>query len=417
MNLGSIAHLQYYFARTGILDGKGGQMAKEGRKLSGVPRVSMGLPSDDADPLFSSQLGGDLAASPTDEGFFAQEWDEPLMLPPTVSTYSHRTQYIPPPPDSKTLVEDLRKALVDVDGALREAQSHPETHNDQQESDGGLSNQADANHHGGEDQLSISSPDKGWHELQGMHMLDVVTLAIRAAKVYYTMHEHPQRLATIKPERQVREELLGVLDVLKRMANRQFAGGIKEEELQVIGDWVRNVNDLLATEQVIEDQEKKDRENWRWLEGEWQNVDRERERLFMNTFLADGDLPRWSSPLNGDALPTAFLEKFRSGLSLVFLHNRILKKTKRHLGEIKVFHTDTAKPYRAAENLRYWIKAAEIRWEIKLQVDVMGVVYGTNDEAWKVFDAAILAWCQAVREEITKEWKQGSVQVPTLSPS
>ena len=391
-------------------------MAKEGRKLFGVPRISMGVPSDDADSLCSGQLEGDLITSPADEGFFAHDWDEPLMLPPTVSTYSHRTPHIPPPPDSETLVEDLRKALVNVDGALREAQSHPESHNDRQESDGGLSNQADANDHGGEDQLTRSPANKGWHELQGMHMLDVVTLAIRAAKVYYTMHEHPQRIATIKSERQVREELLGVLDVLKRMANRQFSGGIKGEELQVIEDWVHNVRDLLVTEQGIEDREKKDRENWRWLEGDWANADRERERLFMNTFLADGDLPPWSSALNGDSLPTVFLEKLRSGLNLVSLHNRILKKTKRHLGEIKVFHTDTAKPYRAAENLRFWIKAAEIRWEIKLQVDVMGVVYGTNDEAWKGFDAAILAWCQAVREEITKEWKQGSVQVPTPSP-
>ena len=29
MSLGSIAHMQYYFARTGLLDGKGAQLAKE----------------------------------------------------------------------------------------------------------------------------------------------------------------------------------------------------------------------------------------------------------------------------------------------------------------------------------------------------------------------------------------------------
>ena len=31
LSLGSIAHLQYYFARTGLLDGKGGQLAKESK--------------------------------------------------------------------------------------------------------------------------------------------------------------------------------------------------------------------------------------------------------------------------------------------------------------------------------------------------------------------------------------------------
>jgi hypothetical protein len=29
LSLGSIAHLQYYFARTGLLDGKGGQLARK----------------------------------------------------------------------------------------------------------------------------------------------------------------------------------------------------------------------------------------------------------------------------------------------------------------------------------------------------------------------------------------------------
>ena len=32
MSLGSIAHMQYYFARTGLLDGKGGHLAKKRAK-------------------------------------------------------------------------------------------------------------------------------------------------------------------------------------------------------------------------------------------------------------------------------------------------------------------------------------------------------------------------------------------------
>ena len=34
MSLGSIAHLQYYFARTGLLDGKGGHLARSSSKKS-----------------------------------------------------------------------------------------------------------------------------------------------------------------------------------------------------------------------------------------------------------------------------------------------------------------------------------------------------------------------------------------------
>ena len=36
LSLGSIAHLQYYFARTGLLDGKGAQLAKDDRGKPGV---------------------------------------------------------------------------------------------------------------------------------------------------------------------------------------------------------------------------------------------------------------------------------------------------------------------------------------------------------------------------------------------
>ena len=416
MSLGSIAHLQYYFARTGILDGKGGQLAKEGRKTGGTPRASVGASPKEADFSSTEKFGGDLTNSPLDEDDLSQDWEEPMMLPPTVSTYSHRTQYIAPPPDSKTMIEDLQRALLEVIDALGVARKHNYDDLDRRKAkDIPLEGQTVAIQD--EDELSdASSSNQGLHEIQGVHMLDVVTLAIRAAKIYYTMHEHPQRLATIKPERTVRDELLGVLDVLKRMASRQFAGGMKGEELRVIEAWVHSVRSLLAEEQAIEEQERKDRNNWRWLEGDWTDGNRERECLFMNTFIHGEDLPMWSAAATSKALPTPFLETLRSGLTLVCLHNTILKKTKRHYGEIKAFHTDVRKPYRAAENLRYWIKAAEIRWEVKLQVDVMGVVYGKSDDAWKGFDAAILTWCQVVREEITREWKQGSVQVPAILP-
>ena len=407
MSLGSIAHLQYYFARTGVLDGKGGQLAKEGRKFSGTLRISLEALSEDGDSTLTEPFIGEIMSSPTEEYDLSQDWDEPIMLPPTVSTYSHKTHFIAPPPDVETMRENLKKALLDVTEALSQGLSRDE------ESSTELVEVED-------DSCSSSEPqsNQGWHELQGMHMLDVVTLAIRAAKIYYTMHEYPRRLAIIKSERQIREELLEILDVLKRMGARQFMGGIKREEIRAIEDWVQNVKDLLAREQAIEEQETRDRNSWKWLEGNWAVADRERERLFMNTFLEPGrELPEWPSPSDTNPIPSPFLEALRNGLLLVKLHNTILKKTRRHFGEIKTYHTDTAKPYRTAENLRFWIKAAEIRWEVKLQVNVMGVVYGSSNDAWKGFDVAILAWCQVVREELTKEWRQGIVQVPNIAQS
>lgn len=118
-------------------------------------------------------------------------------------------------------------------------------------------------------------------------------------------------------------------------------------------------------------------------------------------------MPDWTpvEDTPSDSLPTAFLERFRDGRVLVQLHNIAVKKSKRPFGEIKSFHQDVAKPYRQAENLRFWIKAAELRWELRLKVDVMEVVQGSSEVAWKQFDTALLAWCKTVREELVRDWQ------------
>lgn len=414
MSLGSIAHLQYYFARTGMLDGKGGQMAKDTRKGTMNLAVATVDPADDTISGNLSHIGNDFVSSPFEEDF-PGEWETSTMLPPTVSTYSHRTPYLPPPPDAATLRKDLQDGLTGVAQAITEVRRNKIDNPGRSNGDSVLKENEYLENVSSDDVPRVPSPARSWHELEGMHILDVVTLAIRSAKMYYTMHEHPQRLAIIKSERQVREELLVVLDTLKRTASRNWAGGLKEEELQIISNWVASVHDFLAKEQVIEEREAKDRESWKWLEGNWDSEDRNRERLFINTFIEGDDLPEWTPPADADKLPTPFLQALSSGLSLVKMHTRILKMSRRQFGEIKTFHTDTAKPYRAAENLRYWIKAAEIRWETKLRVDVIGVVYNKGDDVWKDFDAAILEWSRAVREEITKEWKQGSVRVSRVT--
>ena len=418
MSLGSIAHLQYYFARTGLLDGKGAQLArdkKKGSRDSMDNRVSILDPTTNSDNFAVSSLGGDLAQSPIEEEHNAEEyWDDPDMLPPTVSTYIHKTQYIAPPPDTESLRKELKDALDHVTKALTDVREEKKSKNEDIKPSGdellslSLDSQPDS-----DDSLlpGQRSPGRGWHEIQGMHVLDVVTMAIRAAKDYYTMHENPQRLSKVKTERQLREELLGVMDVLKRMGSRNFAGGMKDEEISTIENWISSVILFLSREKDAEAREIEDRESWQWLEGEWAPGDRRREWLFMKTFIESEELPEWTDPIDATALPTPFLQSLGNGLTLVHLHNRILKKSRRQFGDIKTFHTDTAKPYRAADNLRYWIKAAEIRWETKLLVDVMGVVYNRGDEVWKQLDNAILQWCRVVRDEITKEWKAGAVEV------
>ncbi|KAL9028723.1 MAG: hypothetical protein Q9196_002959 [Gyalolechia fulgens] len=405
LSLGSIAHLQYYFARTGLLDGKGGQLAKDQKPKRGVSDSQL-----DCKPRIrpcSGTVSFDEVAteSPAANEADSLAWDRDNTLPPpTVSTYRHRVQYLPPPPDSSKLRRDLKQTLRDAEKVLKGVVSENTDGLDRRKR-----TQADTDVGEGLDNTAPSplkrSQTAGWYETQGLQILDVVTLAIRAAKMYYTAHEQPQRIYSIKSERQIREELVGVLDVLKRMASRDFAGGLKEEELATINDWLQGVGKLINDEQALEKQESKEQEKWQWLEGAWEGRERERERSFLSSFLSEGQLPDWSPLDSAASLPTPFLASVRTGLVLVHLHNAMLKKSKRQFGEIKTFHTDTAKPYRCAENLRFWIKAVEIRWELKIKVDVTGVVHN-KEAAWPDFDAALLEWCKTAREGLTGEWKE-----------
>jgi len=413
MNLGSIAHLQYYFARTGLLDGKGAQMTKSQKSSSTVSsRAPSGSGPDQRDSLLSSSPDAFSSYSPSGlpleatDGFLESpveelgelNFDGSLMPAPTVSTYKQTSIYVAPPPDMPTLRRELRDSLAATQKVLQDIE---ESHDSNPvvppspATDGADENQ-------------------GWHEIQGLNLLDVSTLAIRAAKNYYTAHDRPQRLYAIKSERQIRGDLYSVLDVLKRMAGRNFSGGIRAAERIAIEAWIQSISALLRTE---ESQDKAEHEEWEartWTRGDWTGKQRARECAFLKSFMNETEeaeeLPVWTDPAHPSQrgmLPTPFLQRFRDGKLLVRLHNEVVRRSKRQFGEIKTFHTDTAKPYRCAENLRFWVKAAELRWDVKVQVDVMGVVSGSGDAAWKGFDEALLKWCKAVREEVTAEWREG----------
>ncbi|KAK6206076.1 hypothetical protein LQW54_007911 [Pestalotiopsis sp. IQ-011] len=411
LSLGSITHLQHFFARTGLLDGKGGQLARKRNPratldfsqvdMSGLmsPIEPSGYDFDSpyasmsASPDFSS-IHGYFAQSPIANSpvFYSDDEDDEAdanMLPPTTSTYKHKEKVIPKPPTNAELKTKLNSALDTADKSLREAAA--------------AANPARAS-------IVITSPDKtavpgqGWYELQGMQILDVMTLAIRAAKVYYTTHDHPERLDTIKSEKEVRSELWGVMEVLKNMATRNFAGGTHADEQETMSSWIGSIRSLLKQEEALEEADRAERASWNWLKGDWTGRETEREIAFLTAMLPEGEtLPAHTPITDSTTLPTAFLESLQNGLLLVQFHNAAVRKSKRRFGAIGNFHTDTQKPYRCADNLRYWIKAAELRWEITLKVDVMGVVYNTERQVWLDFEEAIWTWCRKVREEIAAE--------------
>ncbi|KAF2152655.1 hypothetical protein K461DRAFT_205970, partial [Myriangium duriaei CBS 260.36] len=365
MSLGSIAHMQYYFARTGLLDGKGAQLArKTDANESGT--------GDNKENMDHNDIS--LTAEPN-----SYEDDDTGMLPPTVSTYRVKAITSQPPPDMALLREELERALADARRAVERAS----------------------------DDTSPSEQGQGWNEVQGMNILDVVTLAIRAAKDYYTFHSRPQTLYSIKPERQIRSESFQALDILKRMANRTFRGGVREAEQAGLLHWIDSITELLREEQATEQRREALRSQWEWLQGDWSGRERQREALFLSAFdISNEALPVWNRPENSEA--TDFLQVMSSGLRLVQLHNEFVNQSQRRFGTITTFYTDLGKPYRCAENLRYWIKAAELRWQVKLEVNVLDIVYDRGIDTWMKFDVAILTWAQCVRQELSNEWLQDS---------
>lgn len=478
LSLGSIAHLQYYFARTGLLDGKGGQLGRKRKQngqtldLSALDTVSFKnarLGSSDRDSSyasmgsspdltlstqdgFTSGLGGAIVESPVDDEYYSDDYEEAdqHMLPPTASTYHHREKPLPRPPSVTELKADLTSALNEASQALAEARSNR------------ASPPPDSPMRRPRAQEPNSPQPKtgGWHEIQGMHILDVMTLAIRAAKVYYTAHENPERLDAIKTERQLRSELLGVMDILKRMATRGFAGGLRDDEAAAMDGWILSLRDMLAAEEAAEATEAAERAGWTWLDDQgWEGRDLEREHAFLETLLAGGSgvvnssassaggtittapppsptflppdkqtpsalpptptspapppsdlasLPPWT-PLDRTApspTPTPFLLALQNGVGLVHLHNCAVRRSRRRFGAIPAWHPDTQKPYRAADNLRYWLKAAELRWEAHLRLDALAVAYGNDATAWAELEDAVRGWCGRVREEISVEIRE-----------
>ena len=328
----------------------------------------------------------------------AQDEGEDIMLPPTVSTYAHRKNYVTPLPDPKRLKKDLVEALENALPALDATGSSPDN---------------------GGDTKSQGDELQGFYETQGLHILDTTTLAIRAAKLYYTHHPNPTVLSSIKPDFQIRRDLLSVLDVLNQLASRKFAGGLREEERLVILVWISKVGMMIDKEAKMEEAERQERQGWQWMNDKlWSGREKEREVFFLASLVkvqpeksVDDELPEW---MDADELadePTAFLRALSDGRRLVQMHNAAVKRSQRHFGEIKTWHDDVAKPYRRADNIRFWIKAAELRWEIKLSVNVMGIAkVSTEAGIWKQFEETVLKWSKCVREEIIRDWRNDEDQ-------
>jgi len=341
-------------------------------------------------------------------------FDESIMLPPTTSTYNPQTKHIPPTPNPQVLREQLRCALAVTKSAWLQSFAIP----------GGPARKEKVE---GEEDLAPLPP--GFNELHGNELVELATSAIRAAKAYY--YTTDTSLLSTRDDKSLREGFLGILDVLKRLAQRKFDGGVKPEERDAVVKWIDSVElSLAAEENAIADMRKKGRE---WLEGSWEGREMgllpnrprppipkvepdmlikslaDRYHLFLTYFDPSSDtLPPLVPTELAATLPTPFLLSLRSGLRLILIHNAVVRRSKRPFGQIPNYHKEFSKPYRSAENLRFWKKAAEIRWELRLKFDAMGVVNGTED-GWRDFQRDIGYWCEKVLEEIRTDWEVSDI--------
>ena len=165
------------------------------------------------------------------------DFDDSIMLPPTTSTYNPHVEPCAPAPEVEVLRKRLREALSMAKNAWARAGEIPV------EGEG----------------------CEALQDLQGTELCELGTSAIRAAKTYY--YTTDISLLSSKDDRTMREEFLGVLDVLKRMAQRKFLGGVKPAEHTAMTTWITGVEDaLFEEERALIELRRKGRD---WLEGDW----------------------------------------------------------------------------------------------------------------------------------------------------
>jgi len=100
-----------------------------------------------------------------------------------------------------------------------------------------------------------------------------------------------------------------------------------------------------------------------------------------------------------------FLDTLRTGTKLCLIHNALTHFSQRPFGLITRFHTDTNVQYRITDNLRYFAKAAEIRWEINLDWDVEEI-WRANERGDEMLEEGLAKWCLCITEEMRRIYRE-----------
>lgn len=112
-----------------------------------------------------------------------------------------------------------------------------------------------------------------------------------------------------------------------------------------------------------------------------------------------------SEPILPPPSTNEFLETIRAGTKLCLIHNTLTHFSLRPFGLITRFHTDTSVRYRVTDNLRYFAKAAQIRWEIQLEWDVEEI-WRATPKGNEMLKEQLGKWCNALINEMIKIYQE-----------
>lgn len=235
-------------------------------------------------------------------------------------------------------------------------------------------------------------------ELQAL--VDATRTAVRAARAYASqvtlIDDKPLDLCS---DRCFRDQALDTLSCLQRASQKKDVRTVHQAKEAVRG-WLLDVHHRLDSEVQMDQQAA-----LFWSEGDWSGRALERCWHFLKFYdPSHDDLP------NPSYQKREFLEELRNGIRLVLIHNAFVRRSKRPFGQISRHHIDTERRYRATDNLKYWNKALEYRFQVTLADNASGW------DAGQVFDGtavgqqmlleAVLVFVDVVIREISGEYQK-----------
>ena len=221
-----------------------------------------------------------------------------------------------------------------------------------------------------------------------------------------------------------------MLDVLKRMAARNFAGGLRQQEKVGILTWIVGISELIQAEIDGEARPRsasggRGAARMAGLGATRASASARFPQVLRPTTPRSSRRGRHRRRATRSCQRRSCASSPTGQASLSYTTRSWRSRTT--FEAIAVWHTDVAKPYRRADNLRFWTMAARRRWDVDLAAgeqqggfDVNELVLNETPAAWRRFDAALLRWCRAVREELQAELeepREGEVPVGRRAPA